>query len=975
MKSPLLPAVAAAVFLLGACSHLDRIGEGKAPAAKESGEEKATLNYVDERVGDLHFHYAQSPGVVLRAFDIPVLNTSLIAVVTPGWGDQYYVSFNNMNMMRDARVEDYEGGRRLVVHHVLEEGYDSPFSATETHAILPGNVYKVTLDFFFDSDDPAILEWRVGGFNPNLVAGVPFSATLADQSISGVVPYEAAGPTAAVTTVARNFHDLTINSRIGEIVIESTPGEDLVLFDYRKNHYAMDDNPMFWFGYLERPIPARQSMRYEYTIRFPEQLATDARDAGDKAVVASPGEDATVRIPNLERNHIIPLPKSVEHTDDLLPLGPSTTIYTGPNPGEGIHTAVDFLVRDLVDIYEIEPQVVFGAAPDNIPAGSILLAERDRWDVPTRKLEELGLEIPGHDEGYALHVDGDHALVAANTDQGVFYGVTTLVQLVTVRREEIGLRGTRITDYPSLDFRGIHALSGRGTGNQIAKAVRELMARYKLNSFIWECQYIIWDSAPELEHPQYGMTKADAQLVIDATSRYFVDLIPLIQSLGHSEWIFTNGHNLDIAEDPETPYAYNPTNPRTYEFIFMIFQEALDFFDPKGFHIGHDEVTMRGRFPYRSRESGLSVTDLILMDTIKLNNWFREKGIDVYLWGDMFLHSSEAPDATFAPSPEIARERRDRLPKDMIVTDWHYQPVPADEYTSIPLWRDEGFRVIGAGWYTPANIHQLAIACIEAGVMGYLQTTWAGFNFRIDGNEAAWFQYWAYILAAHYAWSGDERTPNELPFIPKDEFINTWFRTKPLLGEKSGRHIDLTGAFNRTIVDEDGTQWLGYGPQNDFRSLPEGIQLMGETVFNLPRNDRDEAAVLFLGKMNPPGVYPTSVTLETGGMEASELRLLMTTNFPTREHAKVATIDLVYQDGSKASLPLEYGRNIFAFSDFRSGSTARIAWEGESLAGTSLRLWDIEWENPNPKKPIQSIRLTSAGTEAAPILFAITAVD
>src|SRR5690606_652680 len=114
--------------------------------------------------------------------------------------------------------------------------------------------------------------------------------------------------------------------------------------------------------------------------------------------------------------------------------------------------------------------------------------------------------------------------------------------------------------------------------------------------------------------------------------RYFVDLIPLIQSLGHSEWIFTNGHNLDIAEDPDMPYAYSPTNPRTYDFIFSVYQEALDFFQPKGFHIGHDEVTMRGRFPYRSRESGMSATDLILMDTIKLNDWFRERGVMVHLW-------------------------------------------------------------------------------------------------------------------------------------------------------------------------------------------------------------------------------------------------------------------------------------------------------------------------------------------------------
>ena len=949
---------------------------GGSASGQEAGGPNTRPEQIVEEVGDMRFQYRQSAGLDLRVFDVPVLGSSSIVVVKPGWTGTYYNSFNNMTLMDTVTVEDYEDGRRITLHHELEEEYESPFAGTKTITLRPDNSMHVRMDFIFDSDDPSMLEWRVGGFNPTLVAGLPYRVVMPDEVTEGVVAYEAEGPAATDTTVARGFEELQIQSRLGPITIESIPENNLILFDYRKNVYADEGRPMFWFGYLGRGIPGGEELTYEFTLRLPQTF--EPASVAAAPVTAASGVEATgsARVPGPGRDYIIPKPKETEYTGDEVSLGPETPVYTGPDPGRGIETAVEFLVEDFEELYGINAQVVRGPAPDPPPAGAILMGEAGRYDVPVELLSEAGLEIPDHHEGYALRTGDGHTLIAANTEVGVFYGVTTLLQLVVPAEggDGIALRGAAIVDWPSLDFRGIHALSGRDAGDQISKAVRELMARYKINSFIWECQYIVWDNAPELEHPRFGMAKDDAQKVVDAADEYFIDLIPLIQSLGHSEWIFTGGHNLDIAEDPETPYAYMVTNPRTYEFIFTIFEEALEFFEPRGFHIGHDEVTMRGRFPYRSADSGMSVTDLVLKDTKKLNNWFRERGVQVYMWGDMFLYSDEAPDATFAPSQEAATERRARLHRDITVTDWHYAPVEPDEFTSIPLWRDECFEVIGAAWHRPLNIRNLAHACINAGVKGFLQTTWAGFNFRIDDNEESWHQYWAYIMAAHYAWSGDERLPDELPFIPKEEFINTWFRTVPLLEEQEGFFVDLSEAFNRSLEDKDGSGWLGFGPENDFRSVPEGEQLLGETVFRLTRNERGEGAVMLDGMMNPEGEFPASVTLDIGGEAASGLHFLMTAAFPTREHERAGQVEIVYTDGTSEQFALDYGRNLFAFHQNRAGGDARIAWEGESGAGTPLHLWDVAWDNPNPDRPIGSLVISSTGTEAAPILLAITGV-
>ena len=232
-----------------------------------------------------------------------------------------------------------------------------------------------------------------------------------------------------------------------------------------------------------------------------------------------------------------------------------------------------------------------------MPQTLSILGEPAKYAAVNEYCKAAGLELPENEEGYCLLVDENKVAISAHNEAGLFYGITTLVQLIKVKNGNLYFKGAQVVDYPTLKFRGIHCLSGRDAGDQIAKTIRNLIARFKLNALVFECEYMEWDNAPEVKHPTYSMSKADAKKVVDEANKYPLELIPLIQSLGHSEWIFTNGQNLDIAEDPETPYAYNPTNPATYDFIFKIYQEALDFFNPKTFHIGHDEVTMARTFP------------------------------------------------------------------------------------------------------------------------------------------------------------------------------------------------------------------------------------------------------------------------------------------------------------------------------------------------------------------------------------------
>lgn len=929
-----------------------------------------------ETCGDMTFSFTKSNGARITVFGYPIIQDSVLFVVKPRFEDRYYGALDHPEFEKSITIEPYRDGKRITIRHYNFHRAESLFQGRESYTLLPDNTCSVTLEYSFRGKESAWIEWKIAGLNAVALAGRSFTAISDSATTAGTFPLRAVASHPKDCMIARGLKTIRIASALGPLEIQTDPRNDVVLFDYRKNTWAPANRPQFWLGLFDHPIPAESSDSVSVLFRFPKQAPKPA-EAKPRPVVPIPLDPVEKSVvPSWEYPTIIPKPKSLELLPEGFRLNSGVKIIVGKNPGPGIENAIAFLQKDLKDLYDLALPVVREAPPaGELPAGCILLGEAERFPLPAGVCEQAGAGLPEHDEGYSLLVTKDRVCVAAQTERGVFYGITTLLQLAKVSEAGLEFKGARITDYPSLDFRGIHCLSGKNAGDEISKALRTLMARFKINTLVWQCEYIVWDSCPELEHREYGMTKSDARKVIEAAPKHFVEIIPLVQSLGHSEWIFTNGHNLHFAEDPEHPYAYSPIHPDSYKFIFKVYQEVLDFFQPRIFHIGHDEVTTEGRFPHRSKDSGKTVTELIMEDTLKLHRWFTERKVQVMLWGDMFLYRTEGPDACLAPTLEDARLRRAQLPRDVFVADWHYGIFEPEELSTLPLWKNEGFPVVGCPWFRAENIRNMALACIQNGVEGLLQTTWAGFNFRITDNPDAWHQYWAYIWAAHYAWSGDTTPPEQLPFEAKDVFLDLWFERKPLLGARDGFAVDLRPLCNRRLADDERRAgWVGLGPESDLSAFPAAQDRLDDVRFRVRPNERGEAAVLLAGRFNPEGTFPSAVEIPLGDARLFEAHFLMTAAFQTAEGTRVGEAVFTYRDGARERLALIYGINIFSYDDVRSGPDARTAWQGMDRSGRPIGVLDVTWRNPLPDKPLASVVIESAQTEAAPILLALTGV-
>jgi hypothetical protein len=943
-----------------------------------TGAQPVEEKEIKASVGDMQFQYTAKEGVTLKIHGIPLLNGSSFWVVKPGWKGQIYGAELNKNIVKEATIENYQGGKKITLHHQQPADMECPFEGTETFILLPDNSYHVVLEGKITRDVPASIEWKAGEINPLLIIGKDYTVTTGEKSQNQKLWIAPRGITYDDGMVGQGFDTLTFQSKLGELSIKTKAEYNIAFFDYRKNRWADPANPHFWMGALERGLKYGTPFHYEIDITFPKSAVPEASLFPVKEIKTPVSILSEAQIPNLDPTYIVPTPKQLTFTSQVFPLSNQTRIYTGKNPGTNMDKTLALFLNELKTNYNITPRVIKDDCPTvELNSKCILMGKASTYSWPADLCKTAGVPVPDHPEGYSIYADSNKVVVAANTDLGLFYGLASLVQMIKVNKEGIFLKGALVRDYPALLFRGVHCFTGKDKGAEISKAVQTLLARNKINSMIWECEYLKWDCCPEIASTDKGMDKKDAEKVLQAAKDNYIEIIPLIQSLGHSEWMFENKQHLDLAEDPQNPYAYCVTNPATYDFIYKVYQEAVDFFQPRYFHIGHDEVnTSNSRFPYRSKDSGKTETEIILSDILRHHDWLKDRKIKLMMWGDMFLYDTEAPDATNAKSLEEAKDRRAKLPKDITITDWHYVADASGNYPSLKILKNEGFDVIGAGWYRADNIRGHAYACAASGVKGYLQTTWAGFNFAIDNNPESWYQYWAYINAAEYSWSGKNTPVNDLPFQAQQIFFNTWFEKKPLLAEKKGFSVDLQDAYNRSLSDKSGSSgWMGLGANEDLSSFPVGNRYFGETQFIITPNARNQAAIMLYGKFNAKGKYPKNVELSLDHQKATELHFLCNAGLISKEGTQIGSIDLVYADGTSEILPLVYGKNIFAYDDIRLSQTSQIAWKGNTQNNKTIAVWDLVWQNPKPAKEIKKIVLRSAGTESCPVFYAITGVN
>ena len=457
---------------------------------------------------------------------------------------------------------------------------------------------------------------------------------------------------------------------------------------------------------------------------------------------------------------LIPQPKHVRLSGALLRLTAGVRLIAEPKAGPLGRMAalsVGAALRRLglpLNGPKRGVEIVFGE-PSKVPAIAKLL--RDAKALPC-----------SHAEGYVLIVGPHQIVVAGHDPHGTFYGAQTLCQMLDKNAGGVYAHGGIITDYPSLSWRGVHLFVGNHALPFHQKLIGRVLSRLKMNNLVLQCEQAKWDALGPAA-PPWAMSNADLKAEITFARRYGMTVTPLVNSAGHLPWLFQDPANLPLAEDPQTPYAANVSNPQTYVKLFRLYDEVQNTFHSDTLHVGGDEITQRGRFPYRSIREYPTVAAAFTAHIAKLHDHLKAHGVKTMLWSDMLLSPGDAKDATNAPTLAQAAWMRAGLPHDIILTDWHYSAD--DPFTSPLLLRRAGFGpVIGGTWAVPGNIAGFSRALTGQHQRGLLQTTWAGYNSSEANLKYEKRQFAAFVLAADCAWNGGALDPKCLPYDPDKVF-------------------------------------------------------------------------------------------------------------------------------------------------------------------------------------------------------------
>ncbi len=303
-------------------------------------------------------------------------------------------------------------------------------------------------------------------------------------------------------------------------------------------------------------------------------------------------------------------------------------------------------------------------------------------------------------EGYKLSVSKKNIVISANSANGFFYGVQTLLQLLPVEifsKQKVNETGwlvpcCKIVDKPRFSWRGMHLdVSRHFFPVEFIKKYIDLIALHKMNVFHW---HLTDDNGWRIEIKKYPLltevaawrvnrddqtwremtppapgekatyggfyTQDEVRDIVKYAADRFVTVIPEIEMPGHTSEVFAAYPELSCEGKKlyVQPGSYWPNEDifcagkeETFEFIENVLLEVMDLFPSKYIHIGGDEASKA-----KWKECKLCqkrIRDENLTDENELQSYFirRVEGLLNYhnkklIGWDEILEGGLAPEAT-----------------------------------------------------------------------------------------------------------------------------------------------------------------------------------------------------------------------------------------------------------------------------------------------------------------------------------------
>ena len=262
-------------------------------------------------------------------------------------------------------------------------------------------------------------------------------------------------------------------------------------------------------------------------------------------------------------------------------------------------------------------------------------------------------------DAYRFESSADKITIAAKTEQGLFYGVQSLLQLLppavygdTVQAGlELKVPALVINDKPSMDrIRGLHVDIARHfrTKEELKKII-DSMAMHKLNTLHihltddqgWRVEIKAYPklttvgaigSNTNSKVPAAFLTQEDAREISAYAKSRYISIIPEIDMPGHMTAVMKAYPELKHPKELREPGKVIRGDSVGIEFAKKVLTEVNDLFDPEYIHIGCDEVN------YKSKTEIYSAEELVDFATEITSFVKKELKKTPIVWDDAFMH-------------------------------------------------------------------------------------------------------------------------------------------------------------------------------------------------------------------------------------------------------------------------------------------------------------------------------------------------
>lgn len=363
---------------------------------------------------------------------------------------------------------------------------------------------------------------------------------------------------------------------------------------------------------------------------------------------------------------LIPMPKNIEYLSDSFSLNSKTVIQVADsNSFEALFLKENIKVKTGLDL-------------------------KITSKVSSKNAIKLGIKLPDtinfNREQYELLISKNVVIISASANQGLFYGVQTLLQSIPFEKSQNAkIASVKISDEPKFKWRGMHLDVGRHFfPKEFIKKYIDYIAMYKMNTFHWHLtedqgwrieikkypkltEVGAWRKGSMIEHYNdqkfdtltHGgfYTQDEVKDIVAYAKKRHVTIVPEIEMPGHSlaalaaypEFSCTGGpfevaKIWGVLEDVYCP------KEETFAFLEDVLTEVMALFPSEYIHIGGDE-SPKTRWKACSHCQNL-IKEKGLKDEHELQSYFihriekflNSKGRQIIGW-DEILEGGLAPNA------------------------------------------------------------------------------------------------------------------------------------------------------------------------------------------------------------------------------------------------------------------------------------------------------------------------------------------